>query len=91
MIVIADYNSTFFVIENLTISQSLTIFNKCKNIFLQNGTQKGRITAADQLPVYQLPVIKFYKSWDFKHQTVSSHITNSTVSLSDQSKTLNVL
>ena len=53
MIVIADYNSKFFVIENLKISQSLTTFNKCKNIFFQNGTQKGRITAADQLPVYQ--------------------------------------
>ena len=52
MIIIVDYNSKFFAIDNLKISQSLTVFNKCKNIFLQNGTQKGRITAADlSLPV----------------------------------------
>ena len=52
MIIIVDYNSKFFAIENLKISQSLTVFNKCKNIFFQNGTQKGRITAADlSLPV----------------------------------------
>ena len=52
MIIIPDYNSKFFAIENLKISQSLNVFNKCKNIFLQNGTQKGRITAADlRLPV----------------------------------------
>ena len=47
MILIVDYNSKFFAIENVKVSQSLTVFNKCKNIFLQNGTQKGRITAAD--------------------------------------------
>ena len=52
MIIIVDYNSKLFAIENLKISQSLTVFDKCKNIFLQNGTQKGRITAADlSLPV----------------------------------------
>ena len=52
MIIIVDYNSKIFAIDNLQISQSLTVFNKCKNIFFQNGTQKGRITAADlSLPV----------------------------------------
>ena len=52
MIIIVDYNSKFFAIDNLKISQSLTVFKKCKNIFFQNGTQKGRITAADlSLPV----------------------------------------
>ena len=52
MIIIVDYNSKLFAIENLKISQSLTVFDKCKNISLQNGTQKGRITAADlSLPV----------------------------------------
>ena len=52
MIIIVDYNSKFFASGNLKISQSLTVFNKCKNIFLQNGTQKDQITAADlSLPV----------------------------------------
>ena len=52
MIIIVHYNSKFFAIENLKILKSLTAFNKCKKIFLQNGTQKGRITPRDlSLPV----------------------------------------
>ena len=67
-----DYNSKFVAAENLSNSQSLTIINKCKKIFLQYGIPKELIT--DKGPEFTSHHFKkFTKNWDFKHQTVSLH------------------
>ena len=74
-LLVVDYNSKLIAIENLNSLQSLNIINKCREIFLQYGIPKELIT--DNWPEFTSHYFKkFTKSWDFKHQTVSPHITN---------------
>ena len=69
---VVDYNSKFVAVENLNISQSLTVIKKYKKIFSQYGIPKELIT--DSGPEFTSQHFKkLAKSWDFKHQTVSPH------------------
>ena len=64
-LLVVDYNSKFVFVDNLENSQSLSVINKCKKIFLQYGIPK-EVISDKGLEFTSNHFKKFSKGWNFK-------------------------